>query len=100
MWVWAEETQINRKGLKKILLLSKDKNGYTMWQRAAERGSLEALDALWYWAKEGKLNTVEMLLAQTVDGYTVFQLAADNSHVETLNKLWIWAEEMQITPKS
>ena len=99
MWVWAEEKQIIPKELKKMLLLSKDKYGCTAWHLAAGRGSLEALDALWCWAKEEKLNTAELLLAQTVDGYTLFQLAAENSHVEILNRLWIWAEEMQITPK-
>jgi len=98
MWVWAEETQINPKEWKKILLLATDDDGYTMWHRVAGRRNLEALETLWCWAKEVVLNTDELMLAQTRSGYTAFQLPED--HVETLNKLWVWAEEMQINPKS
>ena len=67
--------------------------GSTVWQRAAEFGSLEALETLWRLAKEAEHNPDELLLAQNGEGVTAFQLAAWNNHVETLQKLWVWAEE-------
>ena len=62
-------------------------------------GHLEALEALWSWAKEVELDTHELLLSQNGDGYTAFQLAALNDHVKTLLKMWVWAEETQLNPK-
>ena len=99
MWVWAEETQLNRKELKKNLFLTKDMYGYIAWHRAAYFGSLEILQTLWNLAKEVELDTHELLLSQNGDGCTAFQLAALNDHVETLLKRWIWAEETQLNPK-
>jgi hypothetical protein len=37
LWVWAEETQINPKEMKKKLLLATDGKGYTAWHRAAKK---------------------------------------------------------------
>jgi ankyrin repeat protein len=99
MWVWAEETQLNPKELKKKLFLSKRNYGYNAWHRAAQFGSLEALETLWSLAKEVELDTEELLLSQTGEGYTAFHLAAETNHVETLLKMWVWAEETQLNPK-
>ena len=38
MWVWAEETQINPKDLKKKLLLHTCVGGYIAWHIAAQEG--------------------------------------------------------------
>jgi ankyrin repeat protein len=51
LWIWAKETQKNPKDLKLELLLAKDQYGYTVWHRAAQRGSLEELETLWSWAQ-------------------------------------------------
>jgi len=75
------------------LLLGKDKEGYIAWHRAAEEGSLEALETLRRWVKEVELNTDELLLVETGDGHTAFHLAAWKNHAVTLKKLWVWAEE-------
>jgi len=76
MWVWAIETQLNPKELKKNLFLAKDKYGRIAWHRAALNGSLEAMETLRSWVKEAELNTDELLLVPTADGYTAFQLEA------------------------
>ena len=62
MWVWAEETQFNPKDLKNKFFLAKDINGYIAWHRAEKFGSLEAIETLWSWVKELKLETHEDLL--------------------------------------
>ena len=46
MWDWTEETQLNPNELKNKFLLTRDKYGYTAWHRAADLGSLEALETL------------------------------------------------------
>jgi len=81
MWVWAEETHLNSKVLKKILRLGKDHDGYSSWHRAAQFVNLEALEILWTLAKDLELDTHEFLLFQTEEGYTAFQLAAKSNHV-------------------
>ena len=58
--VCAEEAQLNRHELKKKLLLAKDKYGCTACHRAAEKGSLEALETIWSLAKEVELNPHEL----------------------------------------
>ncbi len=99
MWVWAEETQLNSNELKNKLLLTKDSDGQTAWHRAADQGSLEALELLWSLAKEAKLNTEELLLSQSgVEYITAFQLAARSKNVRMLNRMWVWAEETQLNP--
>jgi len=45
---------------------------------------LEALEALWIWAKYGKLHTGELLLVTNEDGVTALHLAAERSQVELL----------------
>ena len=37
-----------------------------MWQRAADRGNLEALEKLWVWAKEVGQNTEELFLGKSI----------------------------------
>ena len=96
MCVWAEGKQLNPNELKIKLLLSTDNYGYTAWHRAATKSSLEALQRVWSWAKEGELITDELLLAQTGEGYTAFQLETRNNHVETQKLMWVWAEERQL----
>jgi len=51
MWVWAEETNLSPKELKKSLFLASDVNGYIAWHLANLEGSIEALETLWGWAK-------------------------------------------------
>jgi hypothetical protein len=99
LWVWAEETQINPKEMKKKLLLATDDYGYTAWTWQQKTAVPEVLETLWYFAKEAELNTHELSLAKPEDGHNVFELAAYKNHVEMLNKLLVWAEEMQISPK-
>jgi len=48
------------------LLLPNDRDGYTVWQRAADRGNLEALEKLWVWAKEVGQNTEELFLGKSI----------------------------------
>jgi ankyrin repeat protein len=67
LWLWAEETQINSKEMKKKLLLATNGNGYTAWHLAVAEGNLEVLETLWCFSKEAKLNTYELLLAKTED---------------------------------
>ena len=74
MWVWAEETQINPKELKKNLLLAIDDDRYTVWHQSAGKGNLQILQTLWCWAKEVELNRDELLLAQNGDGYTAITI--------------------------
>jgi hypothetical protein len=81
------------------LFLAKNKYGGIAWHQAAIKGSQQALETLWSWVKEAKLNTVELLLFPTEDGYTAFQIAAQNNHVETLKKMWLWADETELKPK-
>jgi len=49
--------------LKKKLLLAEDQYGYTASHRAAERGSLWALETTWSWAKNSELKPHEFLPA-------------------------------------
>ena len=83
----------------KNLFLAKDKYECIAWHRAAEEGSLEALETLWSWAKEAELNPDELLLFPTCEGNTAFHWAAQKNHVETLKKMWVWAEELQLIRK-
>ena len=99
MWVWAIETQLNPKELKKNLFLAKNKYGLTAWHQAALNGSLKSMQTLRSLVKDAELNTDELLLISTADGYTAFQLAARKNHVETLKKMWLWAEETELNPK-
>jgi len=108
IWEWAEAVKPtvtsnlllsrNTNELKKKLFLAKDDNGYIAWHYAAAEASLQALETLWMWSKEVKLNTDELLLARSRFGLTAFQLAAENNGVGTLQKLWSWAEEGQRNP--
>jgi len=93
LWVWATEEKLNPNKIKNKLLLAKDKDGYTAWHRAADKGSLHALEILRNWAKEAELNPEELLLAQNGTGYTAWQIAAHKSHLEELKKLWVWAKK-------
>jgi len=54
--LFVKETQLNEHKLKNKSLLTTDKRTYTNWNRAAEKGSLETLEALWILAKEEELN--------------------------------------------
>jgi len=69
------------KGLKNEFLLAKDRDGYTAWHRVADKGSLEALETLWNWAKVAELNPEELLLAQNGTGYTAWQMAAQKKAI-------------------
>ena len=82
LWIWAEERQINPKGLKK-LVLSTDKNGHIAWHIAAQAASFDTLEALWICCKEAEINTEKLLLAETGKLYTVLHLAATNNLIET-----------------
>ena len=46
MWLWAEETDLNPKELKKNLFLAKDKYGRIAWPQAAIKGSVQALETI------------------------------------------------------
>ena len=46
LWVWSEECQLNSKGLKKKLLLAKNKQGIEAWHLAAIKGSFEGIEIL------------------------------------------------------
>jgi hypothetical protein len=50
-----------------------------VWHRAAEQGSLQALEKLWSWSKEEGLKTVKMniklLLAKNKFGQTAWDIA-------------------------
>ena len=99
MWIWAEESQLNPKELKKNLFLAKDNDAFIGWHLPSLEGRRGALETLWSWAKEAELNTDELLISQTVDGYTAFQFAAWKMHVQTMWKMWVWVEETQLNPK-
>jgi len=72
--------QLNPDELKNKLLLAKNKDGRTAWHRAAHKGSVAALEILWSWAKEGKLDPYKLknklLLAQDKHGEIAWQVAA------------------------
>lgn len=51
----SRRPHVTRAGLKKKLLLDKDNQGYRAWDRAAQFGSLEALETLKSWKKEAEL---------------------------------------------
>jgi len=56
LWVWVDEAEVNEIQLKKKMLLAKDNEGYTAWDRAAQEGSLEAIEKLRSLGKEaGKI---------------------------------------------
>jgi ankyrin repeat protein len=93
-----EETNLNKNEIRKNIFLAKDKFGFTVWHGAALEGNLQALEILWFWAKEEEINTDELLLSQTEDGFTAFHMAAEENHVEILKKLWGWAEERKLIP--
>jgi ankyrin repeat protein len=92
--VEGEEMQPNR--IKTILFAAKDEYGNMAWHTAAQRGSVKALETLWSWAKEVKLNTNELLLAQNEEGNTAWQLAAQTGHLEVLQELGTWAKKAQL----
>jgi ankyrin repeat protein len=64
MWLWAEETQLNPKELKKNLFLATKKYGRIALNQAALNGSLEAMETLRSWVNEVELITDELLLVQ------------------------------------
>ena len=68
MWVWAEETQINPKELKKKLFLTTCQERFIAWHLAATAGNIETLETLWVLSKEAEINTDELLLAELVEG--------------------------------
>jgi len=72
--------------------ISEEKNGYAAWFQAAERGSLQTLELIWCRAKEGELNTDELLLAHNEERKTALQFAARENDVGMLQQLWEWAE--------
>jgi len=94
----AEEEELQQDQIKNKLFVAKDKCGNTAWHRAAKRGSIKALEALWTWAKKAKLNTNELLLAQNKEGNTAWQLAAQTGHLKLLQKLGVWAKEVEVNP--
>jgi ankyrin repeat protein len=63
LWLWAKEAQSNSNELMNKLLLAENKDGYTVWHRAAERDRLVVLET-WSWAEKAQLNQVELLLSQ------------------------------------
>ena len=66
LWIRAEETQINPKELKK-LLLSTQKNGCIAWHIAAVAGSIDTLEALWICTKEAEISTEKLLAKKGKD---------------------------------
>ena len=58
-----------------------------MWQRAADRGNLEALEKLWVWAKEVGINTEELFLRKSIKIKTAWQIATQRGHFEILQKI-------------
>jgi len=58
----------------------------------SRQDSLQTLELIWCRAKEGKLNTDELLLAQNEESYTVLHIAAGKNLVGILQQLWNWAE--------
>jgi ankyrin repeat protein len=95
----------------KLVLLARNRFGYTAWHVAAERGNVEVLEKLWEWVKNELDPDVcinDLLLAETVakieldlrlkfnpslrdkDIYkqTAWHLAANNGHAKVLEKLW------------
>jgi ankyrin repeat protein len=84
--------------LKNEFLLTKDKYGYIAWHWAAVKGSLEALQSLWIWAKEVAIDPNELLPAKTVNKLTAFQLAAYGNQEKELLNLCVWAEKAQLNP--
>jgi hypothetical protein len=87
---------VNVNELKKQLLIAKDNYGYTAWHRAAQEGSLEALETLCSFAKEVELKPDELLLARDEGGVTALHMAAYGNHVGILKKLWVWTEESEM----
>jgi len=96
LWVWADDVQPNTKELKNKLFLVKDKDGYTAWHRAAEKGSLEGLEILRGWAREAELNSEKLLLFQSGKGYAAWQIAAQKFNLEALKTLWAWGKEQKM----
>jgi hypothetical protein len=88
----VKEEELQHNQLRHRLFVAKDKYGYTAWHRAAEGGSLEALELLWIWAKEVEVNQVELLLAESEDGKTAFSLAEEKNHEGILQALSDWAK--------
>jgi ankyrin repeat protein len=67
-----------------------------VWHHAVELGRIEALEALWNWAKDLGLHPEELLLDKVKVGLTALQISAKENHVGILQKLWVWAEEWQL----
>jgi len=74
--LWAEEAEVNANELKKKLLLAKDNEGYRAWDRAAQKGSLEAIEILRSWGKEAGINRDELWLVQNKEGKTALHKGA------------------------
>ena len=71
-------------------------HGFNAWHRAADQGSLDALEILWIWTKEAEISKDELLLSQNEWGYNAFQLAGMNKHEETLKRMLVWAKGKQL----
>jgi len=83
----AEECEIISKGLKKKLLLAKNKQGITAWHLTAQIGNLMAFEALWLWAKGTEINPDDMLLDQDENGFTVLHLVALENHEKNIKEI-------------
>jgi hypothetical protein len=89
MWVWAEETQLNPKELKKNLFLAKDKDGYIAWHRAAQYGRIEVLETLRSWATDLELNLYELMLTQGCFSYFLGQFFLGIFFCVRVNRIYI-----------
>jgi hypothetical protein len=81
------------------LLLDGAWKGYIAWRRAAQRGSLGALQTLWSWAKKVGLNTDEILLAKNKQRYTARQLETKRLHLDALVELGVLEKGAQLNPQ-
>jgi hypothetical protein len=72
------------------LLFPTDKYGYTAWHRATERVNLQALESLWIWAKQAKVNGDKWknnsFLVQNEERQAAFRKAAEHNDTEILKE--------------
>ena len=70
---------------------------------AAEKGSVELIDKLWVWAKEGlpdpNFLKNKLLLSRDKHGLNAWYIAAMTGSVQILGKLWDWVKELQLKPE-
>jgi len=95
---WADECQLNPTELKKRLLLSRNKKRETACQKAAGIGNVEALQILWFLAKETELNLGDMLLEQGDSGFTLLHFASLQNNVDLLQSVGL-CRRMSTEPK-